>query len=283
MKTAKPTPITISVLFLEHHGRPDAATPNGETAETYPARSASCNNDQRKPHLVSLINSGLSTTAAAKETGIAIGTAMSWAAAAGLQTLRRPKILVPAVRNALIRDLRLGTDKKTTAMRHGISVETVTRTLLSEVGLHQTWKETRFTEARNRARTSWLALLQKYQAVGAKLMRAMDPAVYAWLFRNDRDWLSEHTPNHRSATSTTRVSSVKWDERDLALSGAVEQTALSLANDFPGRTVRLWHIYQALPDLKPKLAVLDRLPLTKVVLERALRGKPRRPSDDLFD
>jgi hypothetical protein len=159
----------------------------------------------------------------------------------------------------------------------------VTRTLLSEVGLHHAWLDARLSMTRTSSRAVWLALLQEHRGAGAKLMRAMNPAAYAWLYRNDRSWLAEHAPDRRLPTGTTRVSTVKWDERDLALSGAVQRTVLSLSNDFPGRAIRLWHIYQALPDVKPKLSTLYRLPLTRDALERALHGTAKHPQDDLFD
>ena len=69
---------------------------------------------------------------------------------------------------------------------------------------------------------------------------------------------------------------MRWDERDSDLSRAVQRAVLRLSLENPAKPMRLWQIYQAVPDLKPKLSVLERLPLTKRVLEHALRQTSTR-------
>lgn len=141
-------------------------------------------------------------------------------------------------------------------------------------GLHSAWKLARAAAAQRRARGAWQKLLRKYPGVGVKMLRAMDAASYAWLYRNDRAWLTEHTPARATSQTNPRQGTVRLDERDLSLSGEVERAVERLAR--PGRPLQLWQIYQAVPGLKPKLAVLHRLPLTEQVIERALG--PRRCS-----
>jgi hypothetical protein len=80
------------------------------------------------------------------------------------------------------------------------------------------------------------------------------------------------------------MSSVKWDERDETLSQAVREAVLRLTSSQASGQLRLWQIYQVVPDLKPKLARLDRLPLTRRALDEALsrRVSPQDQSP-LFD
>jgi len=234
----------------------------------------------RRARLAALLQSGASATAAATEVGVDVSTAMAWAAAEGIPVPRRPKILKGAVRTALVQCLRKGMDKQDAAGRHGISVETVTRLLHTEVGLHSAWKVARAAAAQWRARSAWQKLLRNHPCLGVKMLRAMDAASYAWLYRNDRAWLTEHTPAKGTSKTNPRENTVRWDERDLSLSGEVEKAVERLAR--PGRPLQLWQIYQAVPGLKPKLAVLHRLPLTQHVIERALGRRRVGSAPDLL-
>jgi hypothetical protein len=229
--------------------------------------------DPRRQRLVERIDSGESATAAACRVGVDVGTAMAWAASAGIQVGRRPKLLKPDILDSLVRDLRKGADKIDAAGRHGVSIETVTKVLRTEVGLHDAWIAARFSHAQQRARKAWLAIFEQHYQTGIKIMRAMDPAAYAWLYRNDRDWLKTQSPPGRVEGNATRGSGVQWDERDAALSNAVQRAALVLSQAQPGKPLLLWQLYQVVPELKPKLAVLGRLPLTKRVIELALGRK----------
>ncbi|WP_088279070.1 TnsD family Tn7-like transposition protein [Ideonella sp. A 288] len=243
--------------------------------EVTTSASQSASDLARRARLAALLKSGTSASAAAKEIGIDVSTAMAWAAAEGFQVPRRPKVLKAEVRASLLRCLRKGMDKADAAGRHGISIETVTRLLHTEIGLHSAWKVARVTAAQRRARGAWQKLLRDHPGLGVKLLRAMDAASYAWLYRNDRAWLTYRTPAKATSHTNPRQNTVRWDERDLSLSAEVEKAVERLAR--PGRPLKLWQIYQAVPGLKPKLAVLHRLPLTQQVIERAL-GRRRAGS-----
>ena len=209
---------------------------------------------------------------------------MTWAARADIAVGRRPKVLKGSLRTSLLQSLADGADKAIVAERHGVSVVTVTRILHSEVGLHAKWKARRHEVARQAARDAWQVLVADHPTVGVKLLRAMNPAAYAWLYRNDPEWLSERSPKLERDTSTQRGSSVQWDERDLVLSAAVAQAALKLAATPGRRPLKLWQLYQEIPELKPKLAVLDRLPLTQRAIGKALGShRARSDEDDMFD
>ncbi|WP_297900588.1 TnsD family Tn7-like transposition protein [Metallibacterium sp.] len=239
----------------------------------------------RRARLFDLLGSGHSASAAAQQIGIDVATAMAWAAAADIHVKRRPKILKGTLWAQLAKDLRRGADKASVAARHGVSIPTVTRVLRNEVGLHVAWTSARTTKARDSARGAWQKLLQTYPDLGTKLLRAMNPSAYAWLYRNDRTWLAEHAPRERVTFPARRKSGVRWDERDVVLSSAVRRAVLQLAQDRPPKLLRLWQIVQAVPELSPKLAVLHRLPLTKRALDDALtrRRSPHEQSRNLFE
>lgn len=223
-----------------------------------------------RAELLHRLSEGKAVSAAAKDLGVDVATAIAWATQAGVQTGRRPKVLKPDIKAALVAQLRRGADKEEAAKSAGISVETITRLLRSEVGLHAEWRAARYLAAQVRARSAWASVWNEHQAIGMKLMRAMAPSAYAWLYRNDKEWLQQHTTSPATHRSNAGMSPVKWDERDKALSQAVREAALRLTSSHASGRLRLWQIYQVVPDLKAKLARLDRLPLTQRALDEAL-------------
>ena len=207
---------------------------------------------------------------------------MAWAGQAGLQVTRRPKKLTPALRKNAITALRRGADKSVVATQAGVSVVTITKLLFNEVGVHTDWQEARHQKAQSHARKDWQRLLARYGHIGVKYMRSIEPAAYAWLYRNDRSWLEQHTPPAVPRTRIPGAPRIAWDERDKELSAEVERAALSLYEQHRS-AIRLWQIYQMVPALKPKLSVLERLPLTKRAIDRAIsRPKAALPTKRLF-
>lgn len=231
-------------------------------------------NQVRKQSVIENMRAGASAASSARAVGVDVATAMAWAAGAGIQVMRRAKVLVPGKRAVLTADLLEGLDKEAVAVKHGVSVETVTRFLRTEVGLHQKWTTRRFEMAQGQARSTWSSLLEEHATLGIKFVRSLAPGIYAWLYRNDRAWLQEHSPTARLGLQARR-SSVRWDERDIELSQRVQQFLLDLQGKQPQKKLHLWQVIQALPELGPKLRVLDRLPLTRKVLEQVLLPRIR--------
>lgn len=226
---------------------------------------------------------GKSARATAQQLGVDTSTVMVWAAQHGIEVSRRPKIMKADRRPLLIADLRKGMDKAEAAQIYGISIVTVTKLLLSEIGLHDAWHKTRRERARKKARSDWRTLLAAHAGLGTKIIRSMNPAAYAWLYRNDRAWLQENLPARRINTNPTDTPRIAWDQRDLMLSAMIEAAALEISSAGGQSKIQLWQLYQQVPELKAKLSVLDRLPLTRRVIERALDRRPSKwHSDDLL-
>lgn len=216
-------------------------------------------NKQKQKHqqLQSLIqNHHFSMRAAARYLGIDVGTAMMWAGKYGIQIKRRPKFISDEIRCEVITKWREGIDKQLIAEALQISVASVTRVLLTEPALQLAWHQVRKERKRSESRQRWLALLARYAAAGVKIMRSMDTAVYAWLYRNDKVWLSQHLPDALSRKQND-VPRLRWDVRDELLCQQIKQAALTLHGVNPQLIkLRLWQLYQLVPELKTKFAVL---------------------------
>lgn len=169
----------------------------------------------------------------------------------------------------LVDDLRQGEDKAVVARRYGVSIPTVNRTLRREPGLRQAWSDARLDRLRNLHRTEWQALLDTYGGAGAKLARSHKPALFAWLYRNDRAWLVEIMKARTSSRRGNNVS-IDWDRRDVDLAADVQRVAAEIYQQHPGSRIALWQIYQRLPALKAKLSALERLPLTRRAIDIAI-------------
>lgn len=228
----------------------------------------------RKCEVAGRLEAGESAHSVALALGVDIGTVMAWGAQAGIPPKRRPKFLVASVREALIESLRTGLSKNEAAVSQGVTVQSITRLLRTEPGLSDAWKAASAGRMRDERRNTWEQLVTSRPALGIKLLRAMSPAVYSWLYRNDREWLLRHSPP--PSRCSVRQSSVRWDDRDIALSSAVRQIVLNLHATGGPKPFRLWEIVQQIPELRAKLGALRRLPLTSRALEDAL-GRPTRP------
>ena len=226
---------------------------------------------------------GKSARATAQQLGVDTATVMVWAAKCGIEVSRRPKVLKEELRALLIASLRCGMDKAVAAETYGISIVTITHVLRSEIGLHEAWKQCRKEHERTKARKGWRTLLAEHGNIGIKLLRSLNPAVYAWLYRNDWQWLQQNLPVRGAGIRSVGGVRIAWDQRDIALSAAVEAAALAISSINRQSAIQLWQLYQQVPELKAKLSVLDRLPLTQRVIERALDRRPSKlHSDDLL-
>jgi len=227
----------------------------------------------KKTELIRLLtNEGLTITGAAKRLEIDFGTAAAWATKAGIKVPARPRKMTPEIRGQMIRALNNGDDKEVIATTHSLSITTVTKLLSTEVGLSEAWHQARFRKAQDSHRQAWQAVITNNPNLGVKAVRVLEPAAFMWLYRHNRTWLTEESVKLSKAPRQNH-SNVDWDARDEALAQQVKEAALQLFEENPYKRILLWMIYQRLPDLKAKLAKLERLPLTKSAIASALKYK----------
>lgn len=227
----------------------------------------------KRSTVVSLMRAGLSARRAAMAAAVDTTTAMAWAAAEGLEVQRRGKKLNGLIRAELVCALRRGAAKQSAAKRFNVSVQTVTTTLRTEAGLYSAWLEARRSLEQSRRRGQWFKLMRAHPDAGVKQLRTIDPACYAWLYRNDRSWLEGIVQSMPCKVSGNHAS-VRWDERDAALAHQIECAAEALAATTGRTSVARSELIQELPDLRPKLSKLDRMPLTARAIARATKRRP---------
>lgn len=221
-----------------------------------------------------------SATKAADQVGVDRHTAISWATKDGLRTSTRSQR--PAdVRAAMIGALQCGDDCKQIANRFAVSPQVIGRLLRSEVGLHGAWRSARLEKVRASARDLWESARKRSPSLGVKGIRLIEPAVYAWLYRNDTAWLDEHKAAKSPAVVRKR-NPVDWGARDEKFARAVREAILALQLESPQRRLTVQRIYQKLPALKAKLWALEKLPLTQMILGSVQPARSRSQANQIY-
>jgi transposase len=242
---------------------------DSDLATTAKAQPAEQQQDPRQEAFLALVRGGRRVSGAAREIGVQPQTGMAWAAAHGISTSRRPKTLGADVRRRLVSLLREGASKSKAAQAAGVTVQTVTRLLRTEVGLREAWRQAQFGSAQTRHRKRWERALNRDPAGGVSAARLVEAASYAWLNRNDHDWLAQRNERSRIKSSAP-YQRVDWDARDTDLAAQVQRAGLEIGAANPSQKIKLWQIYQRLPRLKAVLSRIERLPLTQAAITAVL-------------
>ncbi|WP_439641464.1 TnsD family Tn7-like transposition protein, partial [Nevskia sp.] len=229
---------------------------------------------RRREQFLRLLSEGGSVTSASHATGIAIGTGISWAAQVGVAASRRPSLLTPGLRAAAIEVLRGGGSKETASKTSGVSISTINMLLKSDPGLRRNWHSCKFEQARLSNRQAWAGTAGRMSRPDQKQLRNLQPAVFAWLYRNDRDWLEAFNTNLALAPRQGR-NRVDWDCRDHELAHAIQVARASIAIERPDRAVRIADLCNKVPGLKARLSQLDQLPLTRKAMRQRRRAAGR--------
>ncbi|AMO23676.1 hypothetical protein GCM10027034_37430 [Ramlibacter solisilvae] len=215
------------------------------------------------------VRQGMSVTRAAEAAGVSVATAIVWSAAAGVPLSRRPKKLTPRVRAQAVASLKRGHDKGVVASLVGVSIQTITFLLRSEPGLRSAWNAARLARARKAARTAWTRAARRFHSPMQQVLRQREPAAFAWLYRNDRQWLQQFTVETLLKPRPTNNAHIDWNERDRVLSASIEIEARNLVQT-KGRRLKLSDLCNAVPQLKALFSKIRKLPLTRAAVASAL-------------
>lgn len=240
-----------------------------------------CRHVSAEHAVLELIDGAVSATALARRKGVDPSTIAAWAAKAGWEMPRRPKILDDARRSIAIELLATGAEKATVASAVGISEVSVTRILRCVAGLQDQWHAIRFDAARTKARNAWLGVMGVVGALGISAVRRAEPGAYAWLHRNDREWLRNQSAVAAQVRLSGNHADVKRERADHRYACAI-RAAISdrrLADVERLRGVENWAI--TAPGLRRVLRRPQHWPETISVL-RELLGSTPSPSASLL-
>ncbi len=124
----------------------------------------------------------------------------------------------------------------------------------------------------NKRRSEWLQLQRNYPEFSKTKLREENPALYAFLYRNDRGWLNSNSPKSGKVESVNNR--INWIKRDKEILKRVQKVAREI-RDSGDKPVRI--TVKTLGDGIGERALLekhlDKMPETKVFIEQVAESK----------
>lgn len=226
----------------------------------------------KRSHALKLLAKGKSARSVSTRIGVDTQTVICWGRAAGYDIQKKPqqgKAADIALAKLLLSE---GSEKPDIETETGLSRATINRILRCDTKLSQRWNQQRDQRLLEKHRRQWNDHSHRNPTFSTKQLRFINPSVYAWLYRNDRDWLLA-----QNATTNTGISgnnsAISWDERDLDFAKQVRVAALQFYQTHPGQKLSRNLLLRSVPDLGKKLKHLSRLPKTKDALVKALNPR----------
>ena len=115
-------------------------------------------------------------------------------------------------------------------------------------------------------REKWNELRKQYPDMGKTQLRQIDKALFSWLYRNDREWLNQNSPDRIETNAVN--SRVDWNQRDNEILSQIKGIVNKMMNsdEKPERiTISLIGSKLGIRGLLEKH--LDKLPKTKAYLD----------------
>lgn len=185
---------------------------------------------------------------------------------------RKPKKLKPQVRVAILECLRNGDSKDLICSQFGISICTVNRLLRSEPAVLKSRSEQHQETVRLEHRTEWLAVVTAHPGASTKNIRSVIPKIYAWLYRNDREWLLAQTQSLLSGRFGNH-SNVDWHERDCKLADLVSDTFSRISSTEEKLKLEKIEIFTQIPALSRSLEKRGYYLKTRKLLSEIIQAK----------
>lgn len=127
-------------------------------------------------------------------------------------------------------------------------------------------------ETRDQHRYRWLSLKTDNPGLSKTEVRTLCPAAYTWLYRHDRVWLDENSPQ-RINTSNADYRRIDWELRDLELSGEVTASAERIRSGVgPNRRVTKTALGKEMGRKSWIDKHLNEMPRTKAAIEQEVES-----------
>jgi len=160
----------------------------------------------------------LSCRQIAVKSGVTTNTVVQQRLIRGIPVRLRPKKISASLRRAILVEISEGMTTSEIAKKHSVSSSSVYRIRGAARQEIIQFCDSRKAELREKKRRDWhSSLLIKHNVKDAK---STNPALYMWLYRNDRTWLlAENIKFKKPRHVSPRIN---WRERDQALCAAVK-------------------------------------------------------------
>lgn len=228
--------------------------------------SASTRERPCKMPISMLLDSTKSCRAVAKALDLSVTTVALRRRAAGISISERYKRLTPGLIAQIIIHIRQGKTPTEIAEECSVSLSTVYRQRKLHADEAKEFVTRSLDQLKERHREDWLKAVSSHRYLGPKAVRQQVPAVYAWLYRNDRDWLLNSCAELHIRRPVRQT--VDWPKRDAQMADKLLTYAARMREtpERPriSRTLLANHLGEAsvrvnLPRLPKVSALLDAL------------------------
>ena len=182
--------------FWETYGPDKAAAPSTTEPPVEPVAARSGEHELlQNQRFLDLMRGGNSVRSGAAAVGVSTGTGVRWARQAGIPVASRPKKLNATIMAQIRASLQEGDDRADIAAKYGVSLASIHRVLSTDHALRDAWASVRHEAARKANRSAVEGVLGLMPSVTSSQLRRAAPGAWAWLYRNDRDWLINSLPS----------------------------------------------------------------------------------------
>lgn len=184
----------------------------------------------------------------------------------------RPKTLKPSIRAQILKLLSRGTPKNKICSQFSITISTINKLLRAEPLVKNSWATAKLEKNLLEHRRNWISLSQMSPSSSASVIRSRNPKLYAWLYRNDKDWLIQESaklPTGRNGNN----SKIDWVERDIELEKSVRNALKQILSESQEDGFRKHNIYTLVPSLFSCLQKSNQYPRTRALLLRLKQNK----------
>ncbi|WP_323614633.1 TnsD family Tn7-like transposition protein [Pseudomonas putida] len=178
----------------------------------------------------------------------------------------RPKRLKPEIRAVLLSRLAAGTAKDEICREFQLTISTVNKLLRAEPDVQASWAARRMTLDQADHRLRWAELQARFPSHSLTELRRKCQALYAWLHRNDRDWLSSQV-SEMAKPDRAHNPRVDWNSRDKGLRRELEAEIIRRFGSDQNLGLKQSQIFTILPRLAQRLERRDRYPQTRAYMK----------------
>lgn len=186
----------------------------------------------------------------------------------------RPKRLKGRLKESLLTKLAEGISKQVLCEEFQITVSTINKLLRAHPATYLLTLEARHHRKADKHRSHWQHLHGMYPELGVQALRNKMPSLYAWLYRNDKDWLIAEGQTFAKPVHVSKHH-VDWEARDYRLLNMLRTACASIALPQRG-PVTMTQLYAMIPMLSTCLENRDQYHESRAYLSRVLdRSKPQ--------
>ncbi|WP_082481767.1 TnsD family Tn7-like transposition protein [Pseudomonas sp. Leaf127] len=210
------------------------------------------------------------------ETMVSISFGAAEPARPAIVNTRRPKRLKPHLRKQLTERLSDGIAKQMVCTEFGLTISTVNKILRSEPVVLAAWKQAQQHQQLSIQRGKWCELRSTFPKKSVKELRSCSPSTYAWLYRNDKNWLCAQTKEMPKAVRSRISPDLEWNARDERLERLVRERLAAAYGTYQSILLTKSQLFSLVPSLASSLENRSHYPCTRAYVKSIIQRPSRR-------